>query len=702
MDWTRFPPSILALGKGVGILLSVAFGSINSVKYGVHKYNDLTGTPNMALALPQESVVVQFGHEPKPCPTCLFVDMDDRLLDYYGRPLSLEAHIFAHDSNLPQAMGSTTPLTVNFAAPSTPNSTGTYTTPSTPYAIPVSTPTSETSFSPAPDTSYFEVGLSWFEVILLWWAFPLESIAFYGTNTRTSSGILARSKRLAWLILWRLASAIFPRAAVAWFYRMQKMRKIQFAKNASSKANAQFATETNATQNAILETFADIIHEYNHDPATMTSAINGLLVAQYGDACTLKTASEEGKDDGEIQHSKVADQGPEKLADLDEEGEETIDDVLKDTFRLEGDSEEALHDSPSRDAKDLLDLEKSKWSEEKHAYVAIIQERDGVIADLRIQLHYEEQEVAANRDYIGTVASTMREKDQRIEQLEDFAAQCMALHQQGKGRNVAVSSHTTCSVSNKKAPLSAELFHGRSDAELENDPEWHAYLAMTAEETATDADGVPPTEDVENLSESKVEVKTAITDISERNDRGRIDHQASPPEECDAQKGKSFVHQDHRSELILSPARFDLEKQLLTAKSTLSFVEQQIQYLSDGHGTPKDPHAKPSSDIPRASTTGQTGEAAQLKEKWLAIWRKDSILAHEKQVEKLRTRIATLESAHGAVTGNAFLSPARAEPHLEEVSATSTRALQRKRAKAKAKAKAKPAEEAAETSSLGF
>ena len=208
--------------------------------------------------------------------------------------------------------------------------------------------------------------------------------------------------------------------------------------------------------------------------------------------------------------------------------------------------------------------------------------------------------------------------------------------------------------------------------------------------------------DCEEEERSNLEAKTAVTDISERNDCGRIDHQASPPEERDAQKGESVVHQDHRSKLTLSPARFDPRKQLLTARSTLTYVERQIRYLGDGHGTPEDPLAKPSSDIPRASTTtsntGQTDEAAmarQLEDEKLAIWRKNRIAGFEKLVEKLKAKIASLEPIQGAVTGNAILSPARAEIHPEEVSATSKRALQRKLAKAKAKAKAQTAEEAA-------
>ena len=61
----------------------------------------------------------------------------------------------------------------------------------------------------------------------------------------------------------------------------------------------------------------------------------------------------------------------------------------------------------------------------------------------------------------------------------------MTIHKE-MGNNVSVSNHPTGSASNTKAPLSAEFFHGRSDAELENDPAWHTCLAWIAEENATD------------------------------------------------------------------------------------------------------------------------------------------------------------------------------------------------------------------------
>ena len=101
-------------------------------------YNHFDGqmnTTNTDLGLPHEASVVRFSHDSEPCPTCLFVDTDDRLLDYYGRPLDLD-ELLDEESHPAHVIGSAMPLTITFEAPATPNSTGVPTTPSTPYAVP--------------------------------------------------------------------------------------------------------------------------------------------------------------------------------------------------------------------------------------------------------------------------------------------------------------------------------------------------------------------------------------------------------------------------------------------------------------------------------------------------------------------------------------------------------------------------------------
>ncbi|CAF9914656.1 MAG: hypothetical protein ALECFALPRED_009663 [Alectoria fallacina] len=601
MNWAQFPPSILALGKGVGIVLSVAFGSINTVKYGVRTYNYFDGPTNTIPAFLQESAVVHFSHESDPCPTCQFVDMDDRLLDYYGRPLDLD-QLFTHESNIPHATGSTMPLTVTFAAPFIPNSTGVSTTVSTPYLALPPTSKPETPFAETKDlatgASYSEMILSWLAFVLSWWFFPLQKMTFYAMNAANLGVEMPPLWEIVWLFACRLACATFSRAVTAWFLFSQKIREIQRAKATSLQANAQPATRMNAVQTDMLGKFTGIIHEHHQDPTTMMAAMHGLLLAQYGDSCTLKMKSEEGearqpkvakgpsnvqanlsegqerdarkyesadepaekaidlaegRNDGRIQQSGAADEGPEQPADLDEERGQTIDSILEDTFQLTDNSEEPVGGGRSRDVEDLLDMERSKWSEEKPNYVAIIEEQAAEIANLQSQL----------RNPRSLMLGALHDDENDGERVEEEEGPVWPIgfpnYQPPSYRLLNTwNPDTDSTVSGLEDEEPAEdqdsppvpytaAFHRMSDEELMDSPEWLRYLASTIEVPGEPADipaadevrpyegekegncdttdddsqshhDVGQSSDVESLDGAKVEGETGTEDVSAQND----------------------------------------------------------------------------------------------------------------------------------------------------------------------------------------
>lgn len=612
MNWAQFPPSILALGKGVGIVLSVAFGSINTVKYGVRTYNYFDGPTNTIPAFPQESAVVHFSHESDPCPTCLFVDMDDRLLDCYGRPLDLD-QLFTHESNVPHATGSTMPLTVTFAAPSVPNSTGSSTTPSTPYVVLPPTSTPEILLAEpkdfAPGASYFEMILSWLAIILSWWCFPLQKVIFYAMNAVNLGVEMPPLWEIVWLLACRLACATFSTAVTAWFLYSQKIREILRAQAESLPANAQLATGMNAAQTDMLEKFTGIIREHHQDPTTMMTAMHALLLTQYGDICTLKIRSEEGEarqpkvakgpsnvqanlavrqegdarkreradepaeeaiglaeesNDRRIQQSGVADEEPEQPADLDEERGQTIGGILEDTFQLRDDSEEPVGGGRSRDVEDLLDMERSKWSEEKPSYLAIIEEQAAEIANLQSQL----------RNPRSLMSGALQDDEYDGERVEEEEGPVWPIgfpnYQPPSYRLLNTWNPDTAStVSEPEGGEPAEnqdsppvpytaAFARMSDEELMCSPEWLRYLASTIEvpgeptgipaadevrphegegegkRDTTDDDSqshhdVAQSSDVESLNEGKVEENTDIEDANAQNDDsgGSIDRPSS-------------------------------------------------------------------------------------------------------------------------------------------------------------------------------
>ncbi|CAD6583274.1 MAG: hypothetical protein ASARMPREDX12_001217 [Alectoria sarmentosa] len=615
MNWAQFPPSILALGKGVGIVLSVAFGSINTVKYGVRTYNYFDGPTNTIPAFPQESAVVHFSHESDPCPTCLFVDMDDRLLDYHGRPLDLD-QLFTHESNVPHATGSTMPLTVTFAAPYIPNSTGTSTTPSAPYVLPP-TSTPEILLSEpkdtAPGASNSEMILSWLAIILSGWCFPLQKVIFYAMNAANLGVEMPPLWRIVWLFACRLACANFSRAVTAWFLYSQKIREILRAQAESLPANTQLATGMNAAQTDMLEKFTGIIREHHQDPTTMMTAMHALLLAQYGDICTLKIKSEEGearqpkvakgpsnvqanlaerqegdarkreradepaeeaiglveeRNDRRIQQSGAADEESEQPADLDEEWGQTVGGILEDTFQLRDDSEEPVRGG--RDVEDLLDMEKSKWSEEKPNYLAIIEEQAAEIANLQSQL----------RNPLSLMSGALQDDEYDGEWVEEEEGPVWPIgfpnYQPPSYRLLNTWDPDTASTlselengepaEDQDSPPVPDMaaFARMSDEELMCSPEWLRYLASTIEVPGEPADipaadevrphegevegkcdttdddsqsyhDVAQSSDVGSLNEGKVEENTDTEDVNAQNDDldASIDRASSPSEQCD-------------------------------------------------------------------------------------------------------------------------------------------------------------------------
>ena len=77
MDRVPLLPSVLALAKGVGLILSLAFGSM-SVKHGVQKYGQAEAPTNTTVAPAyQVPTVAVLGQGYGPCLTSRFVDAND-------------------------------------------------------------------------------------------------------------------------------------------------------------------------------------------------------------------------------------------------------------------------------------------------------------------------------------------------------------------------------------------------------------------------------------------------------------------------------------------------------------------------------------------------------------------------------------------------------------------------------------------------
>ncbi|KAF6218733.1 hypothetical protein HO133_005275 [Letharia lupina] len=218
-------------------------------------------------------------------------------LDYYGGPIDVQQLL--HDAPTP-----TLPLHISYAAPFNILLKSTPTTVPTPHAVlfPAST-------TDAPASTPFLAhvipppGASKLELLLIWWQNLFRYIIkiVCSTSVPSSRATLWQAWGIACRIAYRIPWVISATATVNFFRHRLNFRKFNWTsvkgigKAVTSKANAQLATGTNATQNALAGMFTGIILERHQDPATMMSAMHRLLVAQYGNACTLKIMSEEGE-----------------------------------------------------------------------------------------------------------------------------------------------------------------------------------------------------------------------------------------------------------------------------------------------------------------------------------------------------------------------------------------------------------------------
>ena len=674
MDLTRFPPSILAVIKAYGLVFGVAFGSIRTVKFGISTYDHFAGPQNVTVAFPRESAV-QFSQTPKPCPTCLYADMDDNLIDYYGRPLDVD-RLVAQASSSPHVIGFPSSLSIN--SPATQITTGTSYTPS------VQPPEPNLLAS---STSGFERALLWADMILSWVMSPQSQAIFQIMNAATSRA--ARPRRsISWFIICqRLASMIFYRAAVALFNRLRKSRSIQRANAAASTANAQMATKTNVTQNTVSGKFTKIIHEYQQDPARMIWAIQQALV-EYDNEEKVRRAEWQATEQQRMSDIAVS-HAKEVLA------------VKK----------AMMNRVPDRKNRRVRTVSYRKGR--RTGYTSAIKEQKENIPSLSLRLQDRDEAIeTGDTNGESTYSDSQESQDARPKQ--------------SVGTDKCTILPVDHSTALKNSVLTTEIFSAFSDEELKTLPEWHEYLASTTEETSQSP--LPSVADFSHLTDEEIRsdpawqkyinsaavsgsecfmsgalqddghmdnwipeeegpvwpigypdyqppmlrlmnLETIIEDQTDESLSGvaqseDVDHH-SPHLSEDALESESPSQQDFGNKRVLSPGEKKSLERKVTAQ-TLKLAEFQVEYLKAGHGTRADPMAKHVLD-------NATTSAAE--EENLAPWREDRIRHYEATVVTMRKRLADLEVGHGSV--------AQAELQAKKLSKTKKRNAQRRRVRAK-------------------
>lgn len=699
MNWSKFPPSILALGKGYAIVMSLAFGSINTVKVGIHAYNSCTGSMTTTTTFNQEPAVVQY-HSSEPCPTCLDVNMDDPLPTYNGRPLDVD-QLVAQESNTLQIISSSTPLTTNFT--STQNSTNPLTT-STLYPEPSLV---------ASGTHWSEITLDSLDTLISWLMSPTSKVIFHGMNVATSRAISPQQPR-AWLvILQRLASLLLSSALAYWYKRQRGSRDARRAEAASSTANAQLPTGTTATQSALFERFDEIIHDSQHDPAAGRLALQRYLsdIANDEDAKRAEWQLIEQRSLSDI----AATQAKEAMALKKSKVSRAANQVRRSRKITYWKGRQAGYSSA---------MTKQKWKslplDPTEDDSMVVPPDDSTATSNKVAPDaidfsaYTDEELETLPEWLQYLASTTEECGTR----ETKRAACADWSIMSTGQEISAIEEM------HQDPYPSSRLCVKDINQLIDDPAWRIYMAASSvvgakcimsgaiqddghmDDWSPEEEGPvwpigypnyqPPTSRFISL-ETVVEEVTGEWehDPAEGED---LDWPSRPLEECDrleGESGKSFSYLKYESKPTLSP---DGER-LLVAVKLLSYMEWHKLYLKAGHGTEEDHKPKHVSDDVAAKT---------VKEEDMAQWRKDSIHYCERQAASLQEKIAKLSTGPEVVAGSSSdtrsdnrdvgngdsqsqpdpctdvsIQPHQAEHQPKEQSKSEKRRDERKRAKAR-------------------
>ena len=374
MDRAPFIPPVLALFRGVGLILSVAFGSI-TVKYGVQKYGhaEVPTSATSPVYSYQVPTVATFGQDAEPCLTCRFADTNGRLLDYYGQPIDIDELL----ANKPSSSHTRSPaprLTVASPAPSSPLSTDPSPTPFASHGTlppPSSIRTLIPEFLLPQGLSNSEIILSWIELILAWWISPFHNYVD-ATNAAKPGDTISRIRSIVWLLAYRLALAIVRKAAVAWFHYLRKALKIRKTLRAK-------VTSSNTTEDSMAEHITKVTHQHSQDAAGMMST---------ADACTLKTAFEEAEArrleltvGPSNEQAECPDGSVEKAISLEEDGaglqpSEEADGIPEKSTGLEGEDATGEAQESGGPTKSSTDPEQSKAADEEPEQQADLQEKE--------------------------------------------------------------------------------------------------------------------------------------------------------------------------------------------------------------------------------------------------------------------------------------------------------------------------------------
>ena len=552
---------------------------------------DLTRTHSPSLSQSQDA-----GFGPSlgsySCPTCLFSDANDNLLDYYGRPIDVR-------KLLDDAPTPTLPLKISFAVPFTSRlkPTPTPTTTSNPQPTPEAVPPPETTTADPASSYLFRTavprpGASKFVILLFWCQIFFGYIGHIVNTTRvstshatrqqardvacgfvcgiigtisvmatvrlrlprldtwksllsrcqnlfrhlghaTSASILRATKQQVWGIAWGFVCGMTWTISVLARVKLL-LPRLNFWKSPCQLAEQQRLHEMAAIQNkAILEKEKRKINRIaNQAFKTLRKAQKDRLNDSY-ERDVFATANIEPSFGPSLRNAETELQNRLRIFTNLTEGQRQD---------LAGVFKPILYSFTY-----AIAFEESRSGERNTRYLAVIDGQNYLIESLRLLHEHREQAFAVNEDLIRSLCEYDKHGN-----LISYGREPRGTKYSPKDDKFILSPLDGPAALSMKVSISSAGFHSRPDALLDSDPHWQRFLDSIERKREEQevrhaaANGVPMEDEVEMSNSIEDDNIQGSQDFSQGDDEENL-----PGHEVDRRNGiKDASEQNHHDDEI--------------------------------------------------------------------------------------------------------------------------------------------------------
>ena len=679
MDFGPFPPSILALARGLIIACGMFVGG-KGVQYGLQRDDSGEMHTNTTTGLVQIPALDRFHDGIQPCLTCQFVDTDGQLLDYYGRVVDID-RLAEPPRVTTSGLQSTLPFAITTNKPqSMPTSTGTSNI--SPTISLLSPPSPPSSFEPSNPVTHdlpkVEVFLILIEIILKWqWMSSFPQHDLFSTDTATPIGVMPRIWSILGLMAHRLISKIVLQALTIGFRYLWNTRAMQESVPGKGRAEWQAAEKRRLRDLAKMHVKNTLAKQKKRLLDVANKRIKKILEKEKA-KMDRKTSQKTRRQFSRLQsvyrsqRNAISERVLLAISSIEQSFGPSLGNAEYEfrrqlhRFCMPEDKREEII---AIMRKVLFAYARSVAADESRPkgrntrYFSVIDEQNSMIEDLRLLNIFREERYKECEELVRSLCC-YDEHGKWIPQ--EFEAPEFSPVDGPVALSMAVSISTT-------------PFYDRANPILSADLNWQRFLDSISEFRAEQEERLKPYDELDldevdifetvgagtqagtNLSpqsgsdESRKENADNLDDRTEGKEDGE-EYMYPTPVTQDAKP--SFARRDRSAarkpkETAHEALSASTQKRVEFLKGEISYCKWQISYLGKGHGTPEDPEAKPLSDITPRVIFKEDGDAAlarQLQDEADAVWRQERIEDFKGEVASHEAELAEILRAENTVS----------------------------------------------------